>query len=151
MKQRSPVVALILSLLVPFYIFYWLYDIARWMRQRGVRDVPSLVPMLVTLIVYLVLFIGLMMTVFISGDKAGSHATGAFLAVFIVAFVLVPIFWVLTVLYYYNFSKAVTTVVSLEMSPGLLTLIFVLIAAVPVYLIQEKLNQLPDGAAHLQA
>lgn len=148
MNQRSPIAALILSLLVPLYVFYWLYDVAKWMRRIGVDKVPFLVPVLTAMAAYLTLFVGLMLAGLLRGESSGSNTV--FLVLFAVAAVLVPVVWVLNVLYYYKFSKAISTVVHVDMGPGLLTLIFVLIAAVPVYLIQEKLNQLPAAGAQSQ-
>ena len=154
MHQKNTVTELLLSLFVPFYIFYWYAETAKVLRQRGATHVPSIKPVLWVTISFVAaivlsslpfLLIPLVVLAGASGDGAAiGIGIGSVLVLTLlfglVQFGLAIAAMVLYVLYAIGFSKAVNQVM-LDMDESTITLLCIFIAPVAVYMIQEKINQ----------
>ena len=143
MKQRNPITTLLLSLFVPFYVYYWWYDTAKMMRQRGVNEVPNFAPLVIAIVVYMAAVIGVITSSIASVIHTEPGAEIHIPPIFGLLYLFMLALWIVQAIYCYRFSKAANTLVNIGISPGLTTAIFIFIAPVAIYLIQEKLNALP--------
>ncbi len=144
MKKRSPLMATLLSLFIPGYMIYWLYDIGKTMQAKSVK-VPSIL-LLFSPILFSVLVMLALAPVYgkvgsngaNSTDLASGYITGLRLLIFPGVAVVIA----LVLFYYYKFCEAVETTTDHALSKGILLILFLLVSPVAVFLIQEKLNSL---------
>lgn len=155
MHQKNTLTELLLSIFIPFYIFYWYAETSKVLRQRGATHVPSIKPLLwvtiscVASIVLLSFVPFLLIPVIMLGSVFGDGATIGIgviaLAVMIFLFGVAQFglfiaMIVLHILYAINFSKAVSQVIH-GMDQNTVALLCIFIAPVAVYMVQEKINQ----------
>ena len=142
MKFRNPVTSLLLGLFVPFYTLYWWYDTGKSMRQIGVRDVPSIAPVILVMLLYLGVVVGVVIKTVTAAinDPNFANGSGSIPPYFLIIYLFVPLLWGVNAWYSYRFSKAAYSVAPYDMGPGMMTVIFVLLAPLAIYLIQEKIN-----------
>lgn len=142
MNQRSPITALIFSMLIPFYILYWLYQMSQVFRARGANP-PSLKLLVVPVLIYFVAIFGLMIPVLATSAGSTVRTTLGALSLFIVFGVVIAMI-VCSILYYYRFSEAAETVTSGKVSKILSFVLFMVFAPATAFIIQEAVNQLPE-------
>lgn len=146
MKQRDAVIATLLSVFIPFYVFYWLYVTANQLKAKGLKT-PSI--LWITLPVLVLIGLWLLALLLNATPVATDENTRspAFIAVFVLIFAGIPVFYGTILYYYYRFSQAVEQVTNKAITAGILTILFVFISPVAVYIIQDKLNNLPPKPA----
>jgi hypothetical protein len=133
MKQRSALAATLLSLFIPFYILYWLYDTGRHMAAKGVK-----VPSIYLLLAPLLMLIPIWVVIFSATAGGIDESSGSpIMAIFPVALLAAV---VLSFYYYYKFSEAAEQATNKALTKGLLFILFMFVSPAAVFLIQDKLN-----------
>jgi hypothetical protein len=144
MKQRNPVTAALLSFFIPFYTLYWLYAVARDLKQRSIKA-PSFLLLIGPMLGFIPI---ILLATAANGGQAGDSAqTATNIVILLLGIVMVPLIIILPLIYYYKFCKAAETATSGQISGGLTFILMVVLAPVAVYLIQEKLNLAGQDAA----
>ncbi len=143
MKQRSPVVAALLSFFIPFYVLYWLYAVAQDMKRRSIK-VPNFLLLIGPVLgLFVVAIVSMLAQV---GQASDGAQTATNIVVLLLGIVMVPLIVILPLVYYYKFCKAAETATGGQVSGGLSFILMVVLSPVAVYLIQEKLNLVGQGA-----
>lgn len=139
MKKRSPVVAAILSFIIPFYTLYWFYVTSKDMKGRGAK-VPSLALLFGPYLGLIILLFLQLLTVGASGSgKRALNIIGLMLGMVCVLGLIIGI-----IIYFLRFSGAAEQVTNKKVSKFLAFILLFLIAPVGVFVIQEGLNSSVD-------
>ncbi len=143
MKQRSPIVAALLSIFMPF-LLYWLYVTAKAMERRGSK-VPSL--FLVFAPFFGVLAVVLVLVVLAALGITATDSTKNIIKIvsLLVGAVLLTAAVVCPLVYFYKFSAAAEQVTSGKINKIVGSVLFFLISPASVYIIQDALNNLNDS------
>lgn len=156
MHEKNTVTEALLSLFVPFYLFYWLSETSKALRQRGITHIPSFKPVLwMTILFVAAIVLAIIPMVIIpilaigaaaTSDSSGAAAAGigitvllTFLMMFI-QFGLAVAMLIMWIVFAINFSKVVAAALP-GTDAGTLTLLFIFISPAAVYMIQEAMNQ----------
>lgn len=143
MKRRDPLLQTLLSLFIPFYIIYWSYATGKDMEREYGHKAPSILLLLVPGIVFTISFIGIFISLlFTSNENEPMSLTAVALLIFslVSAFLMLA----LSLVYYYKFSGIVEKIVGPQTSRLLLFILFWFISPAAVYIVEEKLNNLPS-------
>lgn len=143
MKYRDTLTTTLLAFFVPFYAVYWLYDTAKSLRAQGVKVPPFkllLIPMIISLISFLIYISYIIIATIQSGNS--DQVPAGVIAGTILYYLVILIAGIMSLVYYYKFSAAVSSFSRGELSKGILFVLFWLFNPVAIYMIQDKLNHM---------
>ncbi len=155
MHHRDTLVQTLLSLFVPGYIVYWLYETMKDIEKTYGHKAPNIWLMIGPLVAILVLsFVWPILLIIGAGTAAstGSEAAGGGIALvstllFILAF---PFAIALPLIYDWKFSRNIEKVFGHDPGHALTFIMLWFISPVAVYIVQEKINKLIMNAMYGQ-
>jgi uncharacterized membrane protein YjgN (DUF898 family) len=161
MKKRNPLAVFFLSIItLGIYDLYWLVQTKKVLNEKTSHHTPSIwlliVPVPVIIVGYILLFAkaGVKTTTTVYGQTTFNNGTtdqishpGAALLAFGLIFVGFFASFIIGIIWYYKFSKAINEYTQGKMSTAMSFLILWLIHLIGVALIQDTFNDMQDGAA----
>ena len=142
MKPRNPVLTTIVAFIIPFYTYYWWYDSTKRLQAKAIEKVPSITPVFTVFLIYTALIIGTALHMD-AGKSSETSPPGSYYG----ALALIPLLYLLTIVFAYRFVKAANQIVEVTIKPGLMTAIFFLLPPAGIYIYQKQFNGLvkPDA------